>query len=344
MAEKEKKDSGPSTDSTIASLIPKGTVPARELTPSETNPALFAGETSPEGKDSEAPRTFHRHPLSYDLDVTDWELARHGLILPAEAPPKDHGYIIDSDEEDVQSGSQNVLKKRGGSNSHSALNQKWRKASKFGNFDIPPTPLDTVAEDEAADKSDSLVSNKPLSEKAKGKKKAPYPDDLDTSFFTKFIVAEPRLAPLEYSRIYYVEKAKCDAEGIPCPLPPPEVYWAWTENYDRFLCIPKVPDTINRTPLVTKLNDSGSGSNGGKYIHTEIPTLRRKGSRTDLRKMADFGLARLAKLATASTGKLLKRTKSQPEEEKPLMRMTPVLPNIDVGGTRLSIGTFAIGG
>lgn len=348
---KDKKGlGGPPTSSTIALLIPKGSFPAREITPSATNPALFAGEAPQEDNDNGSPRTFHRHPLSFDFGASDEELARLGLIVPNEAPPKNHGYTIDSDEEDSDPSSPIAITQAGGA-SHSALNQKSRKGHKSSNLDdLPSTPLNTVPEDEdpgTADKTDSPLSTKTLPEKAKGKQRLPYPADLHNSIFEKFITAQPRLSPAEYSRVYYVEKAKCDKEGVPCPLPPPELYWAWTENYDKFVCIPKIPKTIKNTPLVTKLDSSTFGNNGAKYIHSEIPSLRPKGSNDKKpRKIAGkpgFGLSRLAKLTTGSTTKLFKRAKTQAEEEekKPEVRMTPILPAIDVGSTRLSVGMFA---
>lgn len=347
---KDKKESGDSpTSSTLALLIPTGSAPAREITPSATDPALFAGEVSSQkGDDDKSPRAFHRHPLSFELDVSDEELVRLGLIVADEGPPKNHDYTIDSDEEDYGPSSSTVSKKSHAA-PHSALNQKLRKSHKFSKLDdSADTPLAAVAEDEdpgTADKTASLLSSKTISDKAKGKQRLAYPDDLHTCMFEKFSTAEPRLGPAEYSRVYYVEKAKCDKDGIECPLSPPELYWAWTENCDKFLCVPKIPKTINPTPLVTNLDGSASGSNGPKHAYTEIPSLWLKESEKKLRNVtskSDFGLSRLAKLATDSKNKLFHRRAKTQAEEKPGVCTTPILPDINVGGTRLSVGMFAI--
>ncbi|RCI11745.1 hypothetical protein L249_7610 [Ophiocordyceps polyrhachis-furcata BCC 54312] len=62
----------------------------------------------------------------------------------------------------------------------------------------------------------------------------------------KFRLAEPRLSPMEYSRMYLVEKAQAEKEGRRCELPPPKKLWRWSPHHEDFLVIPKIPDNIRR--------------------------------------------------------------------------------------------------
>ncbi|PFH58908.1 hypothetical protein XA68_13057 [Ophiocordyceps unilateralis] len=61
-----------------------------------------------------------------------------------------------------------------------------------------------------------------------------------------FRLAEPRLSPMEYSRLYYIEKAHAEREGRRCNLPAPEKLWRWSPHHENFLIIPRVPKTISR--------------------------------------------------------------------------------------------------
>ena len=355
------RDSLPAQD-TDASLIPQGSAPARELMPSATDLSRFAGVLPTEEPTNDTPQSFHRHPISDELDIADEELARLGLIIPAEVPPSPHEYTVDSDEEEGDSripsssggSSLGNKKNRGGAELHSALNQKRRKGSKHGKSDeLPSTPLNTVAEVEEAGPfkrksthESSLVKTPTTatdpSEQSKSKQKSPYPENLHSLIPLRFVTATPRLSPMEYTRLYYTEKAKCDEEGTECFLLAPEAYWAWTENYDKFLCVPRMPRAINRKCFGANLEGAP------KYVHTEIPTLRRLPKSNDKRvrkavSHSDFGWARLTKLATGSRNRLFKRAKEQAEAETQRVSCkTPVLPPINVGGSRLSVGYFAI--
>lgn len=62
----------------------------------------------------------------------------------------------------------------------------------------------------------------------------------------RYQLAEPRLSPMEYTRLYLIEKAMAGREGRPCELPSPEKLWYWTPQFEKFLIIPKVPDCIQR--------------------------------------------------------------------------------------------------
>ncbi|RDA87602.1 hypothetical protein CP532_3965 [Ophiocordyceps camponoti-leonardi (nom. inval.)] len=62
----------------------------------------------------------------------------------------------------------------------------------------------------------------------------------------KFRLAEPRLSPMEYSRMYLVEKAEAEKEGRQCELPAPKKLWRWSPHHEDFLIIPKIPHNIRR--------------------------------------------------------------------------------------------------
>ncbi|PHH79579.1 hypothetical protein CDD82_2300 [Ophiocordyceps australis] len=61
-----------------------------------------------------------------------------------------------------------------------------------------------------------------------------------------FRLALPRLSPMEYTRLYLIEKSRADQCHQPCELPPPDKIWCWTSKWDSFLIIPKLPEVINR--------------------------------------------------------------------------------------------------
>ena len=356
MPTKKKGRGGPSTEPTT--LISQGIISAREIFPAETDPSRFAGVFPPENSPNKGPQSIHRHPLCDEIDATDEQFALIGMIIRDEAPPKNHEYTIDSDEEDdtpSSSSTGGTLKKKNRLGAtpermHSAQNQKARNRAKYGRFDdLSTTLLNTVAEDEefgpdekttTFDKSLAKVSTdspKTMSDKAKGKQKLPYPDDLHTTIPLKFVTAVPRLNSMEYARFYYVEKKRYDEEGEECPLPRPELYFAHTENCDKFLLIPKIPAIINRDCIAT--NPDG----GPRYIHTELPALRPKAAKeSKLRKTisnADLAMGRIRGLATDGKNKLLGRRKAQ-SQEKPVECPMPVLPPINVGGCRLSVGSM----
>ncbi|CAM1509133.1 Fc.00g028720.m01.CDS01 [Cosmosporella sp. VM-42] len=72
----------------------------------------------------------------------------------------------------------------------------------------------------------------------------------------KHRLAKPRLSPMEYTRLYLVEKALSDREERPCELPRPEKMWYWTPHWEKFLIIPKIPDGIQRDFALAGATDS----------------------------------------------------------------------------------------
>ena len=59
-------------------------------------------------------------------------------------------------------------------------------------------------------------------------------------------LAKPRLSPMEYARLYLIEKALSERQGRPCELPKPEETWYWTPQWEKFLIVPRIPDCIRR--------------------------------------------------------------------------------------------------
>lgn len=335
--------------------FPHGAVPGRELTPSTTSPYLFTGEATP--KNPETQPALHRHPLADDLNLTDEQLSRLGLIVPAEAPTPSYAYALDTDSSDDNRHSHGSSSSWPSTNNRGSISpeqmhstKNWKKMMGSRYEDRSSTSLNPVAEDEPLALhpiyQTSTMSPRSTSHKNdKQKGRVTYPEDLHASI-AKFITATPRLSPMEYARIYYVEKARCDLEGTDCPLPQPEAYWAWTENHDKFLCVPKVPSSINRECFVTNIdNASQPSSSSGKYTHAEVPTLRRhragreKNSVQKVKSNADFSWSRLAKLATESTSRFLGRGKARSADRE--SRGAPVLPLMDFGDADLDVHVLA---
>ncbi|KAJ3938797.1 uncharacterized protein N0V96_010901 [Colletotrichum fioriniae] len=65
----------------------------------------------------------------------------------------------------------------------------------------------------------------------------------------EFRHAPPRLAPMEYTRQYYIAKAKAEREGVDCTILKPGTVWAWTEHFKEFLLLPQLPAGLQRNFL-----------------------------------------------------------------------------------------------
>ncbi|KAK7210360.1 hypothetical protein V2G26_017538 [Clonostachys chloroleuca] len=70
--------------------------------------------------------------------------------------------------------------------------------------------------------------------------------DVDNLKTFSYELAEPRLSPMEYTRMYFIEKSLSSREKRKCMLPEPFKLQLWTPNYDEFLIIPQLPPNIKR--------------------------------------------------------------------------------------------------
>lgn len=61
-----------------------------------------------------------------------------------------------------------------------------------------------------------------------------------------FTFTKPRLSPMEYSRMYLLEKCSSLTENRPCQLPAPCEEWYWTPGWEKFVMVPRIPESINR--------------------------------------------------------------------------------------------------
>ncbi|KJZ76809.1 hypothetical protein HIM_03686 [Hirsutella minnesotensis 3608] len=59
-------------------------------------------------------------------------------------------------------------------------------------------------------------------------------------------IAPPRLSPIEYARLYLLEKARSRREGRPCQLPKYGTKWYWNTQKDACLLLPTIPTGIVR--------------------------------------------------------------------------------------------------
>ncbi|KAF7550407.1 hypothetical protein G7Z17_g5744 [Cylindrodendrum hubeiense] len=93
----------------------------------------------------------------------------------------------------------------------------------------------------------------------------------------KYKLAKPRLSPMEYARLYLIEKALSDREDRPCELPKPKGVRYWTPRWEKFLIIPKIPDAIRRdfTPqgatngvCTSNLTDLGQADSDNESVAT----------------------------------------------------------------------------
>lgn len=92
----------PASAQPVPNSLLKG-MPGRELSPSKTDGALFAGDFDEPPilvyPNDLSTAEFDQHPLAKDMDLTPAEKARLGLILPKQIPSRDVWYNFDSDDE-----------------------------------------------------------------------------------------------------------------------------------------------------------------------------------------------------------------------------------------------------
>ncbi|KAH8174973.1 hypothetical protein LIA77_06392 [Sarocladium implicatum] len=67
----------------------------------------------------------------------------------------------------------------------------------------------------------------------------------------KFSLAKPRLSPMEYARMYFLERAMAEREGRECQLVAPGKQWLWSPYLEKFLILPRIPSSRVRNRLST---------------------------------------------------------------------------------------------
>lgn len=100
-----------------------------------------------------------------------------------------------------------------------------------------------------------------------------------------YSLAKPRLSPMEYTRLYLLEKALSEREGRPCELPKPEKRWSWTPHWEKFLIIPRIPSCIRRdfalgndtNRLLSKTNASKQDDSDNESVVTVKPDASKSG-------------------------------------------------------------------
>ncbi|KAM0345389.1 hypothetical protein ACHAPU_006552, partial [Fusarium lateritium] len=81
---------------------------------------------------------------------------------------------------------------------------------------------------------------------------------------------EPRLSPMEYCRMYLVEKALSERENRQCELPKPDQKWYWTRYYKKFLIVPQIPQNIRRGFAPTTFSLAGSDGDSVSTLTPEV--------------------------------------------------------------------------
>ncbi|PNY23446.1 Uncharacterized protein TCAP_06621, partial [Tolypocladium capitatum] len=95
----------------------------------------------------------------------------------------------------------------------------------------------------------------------------------------RYRLAPPRLSPMEYTRMYLIEKAQAEREVRPCELPAPEKLWRWTPKWENFLIVPVVPPSINRNfaqmtpPPDAEQDENGSDAESTTTLKLDTPTM-----------------------------------------------------------------------
>ena len=78
----------------------------------------------------------------------------------------------------------------------------------------------------------------------------------------KFVLAEARMAPMEYARRFLIEKANAHKENRDCSLPPFLYCYYWAPKYERWFLTPKLPESIRRAygTKIYQSNDVGKST------------------------------------------------------------------------------------
>ncbi|GKU14812.1 unnamed protein product [Fusarium langsethiae] len=91
----------------------------------------------------------------------------------------------------------------------------------------------------------------------------------------RYQLAKPRISPMEYARMYLLEKSRASRENRQCELPRPDMQWHWTPEYKKFLIIPRIPKIIRRDlgsdEAKSAPNVEVKQSNGGHQASELIP-------------------------------------------------------------------------
>ncbi|SPO04417.1 uncharacterized protein DNG_07102 [Cephalotrichum gorgonifer] len=371
MSRKEGLDGPPTAD------------PRAYIVRNTTNPYEFIDDPIPEAPSSaDATTVLHRHPLADNIGLDDVELTRRGLILESQVPSKtempsqDTAYDIETDQSNdnrdssTSSGSWRKGRDRTTPEGmHSSMYQQKKRVVWWRDEKRTSTPLGSVVEepDVTEDRpspsygqaymSGAITTNDSTNQFATEGAKTPInalkpvasavevrsakPDPEPEAAYV--VPPRPRLSPIEYARIYYIELARCEREGIECYLPAPETYWAWTEDYEKFVVLPRLPRGINTDNLPP--NSSGSQTEPGikkqatrvfeqTYPEPRESRLRKSVSHTEL------AWSRLTKFAAGTRSMLFNRGRSGDTVDVPACG-APVLLLMDFGRVDLAANVFA---
>jgi hypothetical protein len=87
-------------------------------------------------------------------------------------------------------------------------------------------------------------------------------------------LAKPRVSPMEYARMYLIEKSLAERENRECRLPRYDTEWFWTQNHEKFLIIPRIPDNIRRDMMSDDFHSvtgtDTEASSGEQQVSTPI--------------------------------------------------------------------------
>ncbi|KAJ9417127.1 hypothetical protein QL093DRAFT_2581157 [Fusarium oxysporum] len=289
----DNQDSAPTTPlspwvlSTSHPLL-KG-MPGREMSPAKTDGALFSQDLSAPPvlsyPDSLSKTEFFQHPFTRKLDMSPVEQAALGLILPREIDSRDF-YVLDKikkrmryqsdrSERTDQSGVPfQALDQHVGTSTTRKSSDRKRWPSLKANTSEPvsiigpcPGSFSFEAKSYEARNTSSSPIQSPKSPQRQitvgGSTLRPFHRG-GRSIGLSCQLTKPRLSPMEYCRMYLMEKYLSDCEDRPCELPPPDKHWFWTNYYKQFLVIPQIPKVIRRDlePMAFGVNVESAAADG----------------------------------------------------------------------------------
>ena len=259
-------------------------------------PGPVPGPVFPSHQDHRPQTELHRHPFAFHLGLSDSQLARIGLIVPVQNEDDDAYFDVDTEPD-----KDNDCISRSGTESPISIRRMLLEFPEPPSSDTPThrgkrTPR-LMSQNKSWRNSGNLTDAQSSTDKARkenGHEKAPHhstrerqplsrstSDPLidgervaasDSDGWSKsrnsrahFWLAAPRLAPLEYTRRYLLEKSYAERTEQECRLQAPELAWAWEVGHKRFFVLPKIPSDIDRRKDLMVEKETGSYKSGYRY-------------------------------------------------------------------------------
>ncbi|KAG9251172.1 uncharacterized protein F5Z01DRAFT_739398 [Emericellopsis atlantica] len=236
----------------------------REFLAAETDPWAFGvGKGKRESCRPLSQCGFDEHPLARELDLTSAEKAALGLLIPRAAPcqntsPKKTPFLSNN-----PSAAASIPPIPPIPESFLEQGKVWQRLARRIRSRTDMRSASASAQRQPVLKSQisdpAYISKRrtPSHDSTPSTPTNPSPSYRTSTLSqqseqrnVRYGLAQPRISPLEYTRMWLLEKVNAANENRPCQLPAPEKVWRWTAGWEKFLVLPVIPSSINRIPSI----------------------------------------------------------------------------------------------